>query len=608
MSHKLTKSVLLFAFLFAFIQNNVCYAKNINITNAWTLPGHGYPVFYRYFRDKVTWYEADAVCQFHHGNLATVNNGAQFDAVHALLNEIDVSTNTWIGLTRPDPHEKFKWTNREFSDLSTPYWAEALPETESSLCAAIDPVQDYRWHAMPCGGPSAASFLCELKVPEWAFKCTTNSLSSITYYDTESGKIHLTHMCDRDTMKLSICGADTKLATIERELSCDQIEESPLSPQLAAEFSEFYEGKSKNHKKQAWKKVSSAINNKKHQTKPKSVNHQIVDDEMMQGDEPAKKEETISSTTTEMNTISTETTSIDPVSSSPIVDETESPSMYFTDFTDYTSPDDRTKRETVPMESSTVSMTLPNGVKKHSSSKHHFSPKDYAKHRGRKLGKSNPQLYSPQVMRKEFDRPRISNITTQRSDDKKQQTGDMFVPPMLLVKSNFPHHTIENRPIATTEPSYSNQMSTDQSFTDFDNFNETFDENNELTTDDSLLDTFTHNTVLETSTDDTSAGTTIAASVNLPKNNTEVSDSVSLAPTTPAPITVPEKMKPHTEALKADHDSTRKPEIVETSAENHVDHHNESDLNGEDEDPHKPNRHRVLTEGPSTSYIKKVLG
>lgn len=43
----------------------------INITNSWTLPGLGYPVFYRYFRDKITWYEADAVCQFHHANLAT---------------------------------------------------------------------------------------------------------------------------------------------------------------------------------------------------------------------------------------------------------------------------------------------------------------------------------------------------------------------------------------------------------------------------------------------------------------------------------------------------------------------------------------------------------
>lgn len=49
----------------------VLVQMQINITNSWTLPGLGYPVFYRYFRDKITWYEADAVCQFHHANLAT---------------------------------------------------------------------------------------------------------------------------------------------------------------------------------------------------------------------------------------------------------------------------------------------------------------------------------------------------------------------------------------------------------------------------------------------------------------------------------------------------------------------------------------------------------
>lgn len=35
------------------------------------LPEEGFPVFYRYFRDRISWYEADAVCQFHHANLVT---------------------------------------------------------------------------------------------------------------------------------------------------------------------------------------------------------------------------------------------------------------------------------------------------------------------------------------------------------------------------------------------------------------------------------------------------------------------------------------------------------------------------------------------------------
>jgi hypothetical protein len=43
----------------------------VNISNTWFLPQEGFPVFYRYFRDRITWFEADAVCQFHHGNLVT---------------------------------------------------------------------------------------------------------------------------------------------------------------------------------------------------------------------------------------------------------------------------------------------------------------------------------------------------------------------------------------------------------------------------------------------------------------------------------------------------------------------------------------------------------
>lgn len=58
--------------------------------------------------------------------------------------------------------------NHKDSELSTPYWAEALPVGMGSLCAAIDPAHDFRWHAMHCGGPSAASFLCEMK-GKWIF-------------------------------------------------------------------------------------------------------------------------------------------------------------------------------------------------------------------------------------------------------------------------------------------------------------------------------------------------------------------------------------------------------------------------------------------------------
>lgn len=43
------------------------------------------------------------------------------------------------------------------------YWADPFPVMESPLCAVIDPVRDFRWHALRCGGPETAAFLCEME-------------------------------------------------------------------------------------------------------------------------------------------------------------------------------------------------------------------------------------------------------------------------------------------------------------------------------------------------------------------------------------------------------------------------------------------------------------
>lgn len=50
-------------------------------------------------------------------------------------------------------------------ETSDGYWAESLPVMESPLCAVIDPVRDFRWHAFRCGGGGleTAAFLCELE-------------------------------------------------------------------------------------------------------------------------------------------------------------------------------------------------------------------------------------------------------------------------------------------------------------------------------------------------------------------------------------------------------------------------------------------------------------
>lgn len=53
--------------------------------------------------------------------------------------------------------------SRDFRPLSNDgHWQEAIPVGSSPLCAATDPAADFRWHALQCGGPEVASFICEL--------------------------------------------------------------------------------------------------------------------------------------------------------------------------------------------------------------------------------------------------------------------------------------------------------------------------------------------------------------------------------------------------------------------------------------------------------------
>lgn len=49
----------------------ICLTLQVNVSNTWTMPAEGPHVFYRFFRDRISWFEADAVCQFHHANLVT---------------------------------------------------------------------------------------------------------------------------------------------------------------------------------------------------------------------------------------------------------------------------------------------------------------------------------------------------------------------------------------------------------------------------------------------------------------------------------------------------------------------------------------------------------
>ncbi|XP_052900756.1 uncharacterized protein LOC128307076 [Anopheles moucheti] len=205
---------------------DVAESRAVNISNTWTLPQEGFSVFYRYFRDKISWFEADAVCQFHHANLVTVDNGMQFDATRAFLKELDVTSAVWIGLMRPENSARFIWTSSKTLDPASGYWAETIPAMEQPLCAVVDPVRDFRWHAFRCGGPETAAFLCELPVPTWAVDCTITSIPSLTVqYMSDSGTVQLSRDCGESGTKHITCQGKQDRDSIIEQLQCSDEED-----------------------------------------------------------------------------------------------------------------------------------------------------------------------------------------------------------------------------------------------------------------------------------------------------------------------------------------------------------------------------------------------
>ncbi|KAL4712927.1 hypothetical protein ACJJTC_011997 [Scirpophaga incertulas] len=216
-------SLALFAFIFASAQG-----RAVNISNTWVLPEEGFPVFYRYFRDRISWYEADAVCQFHHANLVTVDTTAQYDAVRAYLKELDISSAVWVGLIRSNPDGDFTWT--DYRGLSGDgYWSSAPDPRAAPLCAAADPAADYRWEARACGGPTVASFICELPVPQWALGnegCMVKALPALTVlYLPESAAVQLTADCGLAGVKKVQCTGNVKREDLLKDLSCIEDDE-----------------------------------------------------------------------------------------------------------------------------------------------------------------------------------------------------------------------------------------------------------------------------------------------------------------------------------------------------------------------------------------------
>ncbi|EAT41542.1 AAEL006825-PA [Aedes aegypti] len=124
--------------------------------------------------------------------------------------------------------------NAKTLDSSSGYWAESLPAMETPLCAVVDPVRDFRWHALRCGGPETAAFLCELPVPTWATDCTVTSMPSLTVqYMSDSGAVQLARDCGEQGTRHMSCQSKLERDTILQQLQCSDQETDPA--QVATE-------------------------------------------------------------------------------------------------------------------------------------------------------------------------------------------------------------------------------------------------------------------------------------------------------------------------------------------------------------------------------------
>ncbi|XP_044751583.1 uncharacterized protein LOC123311595 [Coccinella septempunctata] len=198
-------------------------ARAVNISNTWMLPEEDFPVFYRYFRDRISWYEADAVCQFHHANLVTADTSSQYDAIRAYLKELDITDNVWIGLSKKTENTEFMWSDSRMLS-NEGHWFESIPVGGEPLCVTMDPTADFLWKPYSCGGPEAASFICELPVPSWALGqkgCLLTELPSLTVlYIPEQMALELTSDCGLDGTKRITCKGNADREEILKQLTC----------------------------------------------------------------------------------------------------------------------------------------------------------------------------------------------------------------------------------------------------------------------------------------------------------------------------------------------------------------------------------------------------
>ncbi|KAL3280635.1 hypothetical protein HHI36_003871 [Cryptolaemus montrouzieri] len=151
------------------------------------------------------------------------DTSSQYDAIRAYLKELDITDNVWIGLSKKSEKDEFAWSDSRLMS-GEGHWRESIPVGGEPLCVTMDPTADFLWKPYPCGGPEAASFICELPVPSWALGqkgCLLTELPSLTVlYIPEQMALELTSDCGLDGTKRITCKGNADREEILKQLTC----------------------------------------------------------------------------------------------------------------------------------------------------------------------------------------------------------------------------------------------------------------------------------------------------------------------------------------------------------------------------------------------------